>query len=409
MRTFAATVLLHDLATTSVEAATTKKPTTLKPTTVKPTTKKPTTVKPTTMKPSTKNPTTMKPTTKKPTTMKPTTKKPTTMKPTTKKPTTMKPTTMKPTTMKPTTMKPTDTTTPEPITDGTTFDPVTSPEPITDGTTFDPISSPEPITDATTFDPATETTINPETTTLEPFSVSPATDYCNINTCSVPTDNTLCKYTNTTWGDACQPAYPDKSIVTDADIVTILAAHNDYRRKIAQGLETQGNPGPQPPASNMRELKWDQELAVMAAAHAQQCVFQHDSCRNLVFKLVRIFTLARLPPTNLGTSDWNAAAVTEWYNEVQNMDATYAASFPASPPKVIGHYTQVVWADTYLVGCAVAYYQSTTDFGPEIPYNRLYVCNYGPTGNWVGSPVYSEGTAGSACPSDTANNDGLCA
>jgi hypothetical protein len=42
--------------------------------------------------------------------------------------------------------------------------------------------------------------------------------------------------------------------VTDADIVTILSVHNDYRRKVAQGLETQGSPGPQPPASNMREL-----------------------------------------------------------------------------------------------------------------------------------------------------------
>jgi hypothetical protein len=31
----------------------------------------------------------------------------------------------------------------------------------------------------------------------------------------------------------------------------------------------------------------------------------------------------------------------------------------ASPPNVIGHYTQVVWADTYLVGCATAYYKST--------------------------------------------------
>ncbi len=89
----------------------------------------------------------------------------TTKKPTTLTPTTVKPTTKKPTTMKPTTMKPTDATTPE------------------------------PITDATTFNPETETNINPETTTFEPFTGSPATDYCNINTCSVPNDNTLCKYT----------------------------------------------------------------------------------------------------------------------------------------------------------------------------------------------------------------------
>jgi hypothetical protein len=42
--------------------------------------------------------------------------------------------------------------------------------------------------------------------------------------------------------------------VTDADIKTILKVHNDYRRKIAQGLETQGSPGPQPKAANMKQL-----------------------------------------------------------------------------------------------------------------------------------------------------------
>jgi hypothetical protein len=88
-----------------------------------------------------------------------------------------------------------------------------------------------------------------------------------------------------------------------------------------------------------------------------------------------------------GTSDWNAA-VTEWYNEVQYMNTTYVQSYTwvtlifnflfqgnsyvmrsvwfciffrhrSSSPNVIGHYTQAVWADTYLVGCAVAYFQST--------------------------------------------------
>ncbi len=32
------------------------------------------------------------------------------------------------------------------------------------------------------------------------------------------------------------------------------SAQRLYRRKVAQGLETQGSPGPQPPVFNMREL-----------------------------------------------------------------------------------------------------------------------------------------------------------
>ena len=39
----------------------------------------------------------------------------------------------------------------------------------------------------------------------------------------------------------------------------------------------------QPPASNMRELEWDTELARLAQAHADQCRFAHDcsDCRRV--------------------------------------------------------------------------------------------------------------------------------
>jgi hypothetical protein len=42
--------------------------------------------------------------------------------------------------------------------------------------------------------------------------------------------------------------------VTDADKSVILQVHNSLRQNVANGLETRGNPGPQPPAANMREL-----------------------------------------------------------------------------------------------------------------------------------------------------------
>jgi len=234
--------------------------------------------------------------------------------------------------------------------------------------------------------------------------------YCSISTCKVPgTENTLCMYSNTTWGTACQPAYPDKSTVSTADITTILKGHNDYRRKVAQGLETLGNPGPQPKASKMREMKWDQELSVMAATHAQQCVWKHDSCRNVFrFKVGQNNYIEASSVDSLGTSNWNVA-ITSWYSEVKDMTPAYVTSFPSLSSPVIGHYTQLVWADTYLVGCATAYYQSTAVFGPSYPYNRFYVCNYGPTGNFINYPVYAQGEAGSACPTGTLNNNGLCA
>ncbi len=58
----------------------------------------------------------------------------------------------------------------------------------------------------------------------------------------------------TTFGAACAPADPSTSKVTPSDIAIILELHNNYRRKVAQGNELRGNPGPQPQASNMRQL-----------------------------------------------------------------------------------------------------------------------------------------------------------
>ena len=71
-----------------------------------------------------------------------------------------------------------------------------------------------------------------------------------------------------------------------------------------------------------------------------------------------------------------------------------------------GHYTQVVWADTYKVGCGFSQYKQN-DFNMG-----LYVCNYGPGGNVIGAPLYKVGTACSDCPEGTTCSTtfkGLCA
>ena len=49
------------------------------------------------------------------------------------------------------------------------------------------------------------------------------------------------------------------------------------RARVAGGLTSQ------PPAADMRELEWDEELARAAQAHAEQCKFRHDcpDCRRV--------------------------------------------------------------------------------------------------------------------------------
>jgi hypothetical protein len=44
---------------------------------------------------------------------------------------------------------------------------------------------------------------------------------------------------------------------------------------------------------------------------------------------------------------------------------------------VCGHYTQIVWAKTRAVGCAVAW-------NPQ----RVWVCDYDPPGKVIGFPPY---------------------
>ena len=70
-----------------------------------------------------------------------------------------------------------------------------------------------------------------------------------------------------------------------------------------------------------------------------------------------------------------------------------------------GHYTQFVWSTARTVGCGLTTFMS----GGWV--KKLLVCNYGPNGNFIGSPMYKTGKACSACPAGTAcssRNPGLC-
>jgi len=62
-----------------------------------------------------------------------------------------------------------------------------------------------------------------------------------------------------------------------ADQQEIVNKHNDLRRLVAKGLETQGRPGPQPSASNMRQMVWDDNLANAAQILTDRCVLAYDT------------------------------------------------------------------------------------------------------------------------------------
>ena len=53
-----------------------------------------------------------------------------------------------------------------------------------------------------------------------------------------------------------------------------MDAHNDFRRKVAKGLETRGASGPQPKAADMFQLSWD---PILAASAQRQVVLVTES------------------------------------------------------------------------------------------------------------------------------------
>ncbi|XP_055906368.1 CRISP/Allergen/PR-1 isoform X2 [Eupeodes corollae] len=130
----------------------------------------------------------------------------------------------------------------------------------------------------------------------------------------------------------------------------------------------------------MQEIVWDEELAARAQEWANNCEFRHDPNRNIKRftmgqNLAVIWSTAPLEPDD---GDF-VSRINNWFNEVQKY------SFGASWSPKTGHYSQLIWGETNLIGCGFSEYKDTAK------YNKLYVCNYGPGGNVVGSSPYEIG------------------
>nr|ALB06109.1 cysteine-rich seceretory protein [Gloydius intermedius] len=162
----------------------------------------------------------------------------------------------------------------------------------------------------------------------------------------------------------------------------IVDLHNSLRRSV------------NPTASNMLKMEWSFNAAQNAKRWADRCTFAY-SPQNLR-------TVGKLKcGENLFMSShpfpWTRV-IQFWYDENKN----FKYGVGANPPNaIIGHYTQVVWYKSYLVGCAAARCPSSS-------YNYLYVCHYCPAGNIIGkiATPYKSGPPCGDCPS--ACDNGLC-
>ena len=149
----------------------------------------------------------------------------------------------------------------------------------------------------------------------------------------------------------------------------------------------------------MMKIEWDDELADIAQAHANQCKFEHDcnQCRQVNRFSVGQNLFSSMSSDPSPSANWTQATQS-WYKEITNAPGALVQSFQSSSnPKIMwGHFTQVVWADTWKIGCGFTAYKSD-----RWAVEKLYTCNYGPAGNFEEDPMYKSGSPASQCPGNT--------
>ena len=130
----------------------------------------------------------------------------------------------------------------------------------------------------------------------------------------------------------------------------IIAEHNAVRARVKVG-----------------PLSWSDRLAVVAQKWADTLMarnqFAHSHNNSYGENLFEI-TGATASPREV---------VENWASESESYDYKSNACHG-----VCGHYTQIVWASTRSVGCAIA----------RKPGKEIWVCEYDPPGNYVGDRPY---------------------
>uniref|UniRef100_T1H9G2 SCP domain-containing protein n=1 Tax=Rhodnius prolixus TaxID=13249 RepID=T1H9G2_RHOPR len=154
----------------------------------------------------------------------------------------------------------------------------------------------------------------------------------------------------------------------------ILYLHNAFRSQV------------KPPASDMLAMKWDTEASKAAQRLAQQCrQLDHERHwdKKLGFCGQNIFISTQQVP-------W-LFAVRTWYLEKNK----YKYGMRNNSLKETGHYLQMVWATSHKLGCGFATCPGSVRGAKYFS----YVCNYCPTGNYLGKlgRPYKKGIPCSSC------------
>ncbi len=151
--------------------------------------------------------------------------------------------------------------------------------------------------------------------------------------------------------------------VEPADETGMTAAHNAARAAV--------NP-PANPA--IPPLAWSSTIATSAQAWADKCMFMHSG--NPLYG-ENIYAGA-------GSQATPQQVVDSWAGEAKDYD--YATN-TCNAGAVCGHYTQVVWRNSTMLGCGVTNCTTNSPFSGFTNW-QFWVCEYSPPGNFNGEKPY---------------------
>ncbi|CAL4064456.1 unnamed protein product, partial [Meganyctiphanes norvegica] len=219
--------------------------------------------------------------------------------------------------------------------------------------------------------------------------------------CDFTSEHTLCK--NIGLGHACGGQVFQQG-VSNESATLILHHHNWFRTRVARGDEPEGAPGPQPQASNMRQMNIWQYHFLDICDFFCMCLFL---CKCANCKCISRFHVGQnmaisSPSWKLETIEW-PRAIQSWFDELITFNPNHIYPFQFS--ELWGHYTAMIWHDIWKIGCG---YTMFNEFGS---WKKLYTCNYGPSGNRPSEEVYLRGEPCSSCPYGTTCSNiypGLC-
>jgi len=169
-------------------------------------------------------------------------------------------------------------------------------------------------------------------------------------------------------------------IISEGTLVTLTAAQISEIVSESNTCRAKVKPSAKPA---LKPLTWSHELQHIAENWAKKCVnngegfLAHNPNRKMPNGQPYGENIFATSATAQQTSV--KQAVTSWDSEKKYFNDK---TNQCKNGQVCGHYTQLVWARTRQVGCAIV-------TCPGFTYQTSMVCEYYPAGNWIGQKPYS--------------------